>query len=186
MFKTKEPKLLEIVDKDIIEFTIYIKNMDNLLKKDGNIASIDDSLSKAIEEYLFKEVKSYPLSQNIKLLIFIEEGRTQQNDEKIYKVIHKHFCYKVKENQVYLKEQFRQWGINFFIGILFFILCLIVSEVLDKFTQIGIIKIIRESLRIVCWVALWEPLSFILFGWRVINRNKHYYIKLCNIPIEII
>ena len=186
MFKTKELKISEMEHSDIIKLNIDIKNIDDLLKSDGSIASIEECLSKAIEEYLFKVVKCYPIRQKIKLLIIIKESKRQRRDEEISEIVHSHFCYKVKETQIFLKEQFRQWGINFFIGILFLILCLIIGGILDKFTHIGMIKIIKESLLIIGWVALWEPVSFILFGWRVINRDKNYYRKLCNVPIEII
>lgn len=186
MFKTKQSRLLELEDNDIIELNIDIKSIDDLLKNNGSIASIEESLSKSIEEYLFKAVKSYPTRQKIKLLIIIKENQRQWNDEEIARVVHSHFCYKVKESRIFLKEQFRQWGINSFIGILFLIFCLILGGILDKFTHIGIIKIVKESLLIIGWVALWEPVSFILFGWRVINRDKHYYMKLCDIPIEVI
>jgi len=186
MVKRKESRLVGLQDNDIIELNIDIKNIDTLLKSEGSIASIEETLSKSIEEYLFKAVKRYPLSHMIKLLIIIKDSQRQGNDEKIEKIVHSHFCYKAKETQLYLKEQFRQWGINSIIGILFLILCLIVGGILEKFTHIGIIKIIRESLLIIGWVALWEPVTFILFGWRIINRDKHYYIKLSNIPIEVI
>ena len=186
MFKTKQSRLSMLQDNDIIELNIDIKNIDDLLKSNGSIASIEESLSKSIEEYLFKAVKGYPTSQKIKLLIIIKDSQRQWNDEEIASLVHSHFCYKVKETRIYLKEQFRQWGINFFIGILFLILCLIIGGILDKFTYIGMIKIIKESLLIIGWVALWEPVSFILFGWRVINRDKNYYKKLCNVPIEIV
>lgn len=186
MFKRKESRLVELQDNDIIELNIDIKNIDTLLKNEGSIASIEETLSKSIEQYLFKAVKRYPLSHMIKLIIIIKESQRQGNDEEIEKIVHSHFCYKVKETQLYLKEQFRQWGINSLIGILFLILCLIIGGILEKFTHIGIIKIIRESLLIIGWVALWEPVTFILFGWRIINRDKHYYMKLSNIPIEVI
>ncbi|MEG0775209.1 hypothetical protein [Clostridium sp.] len=186
MFKTKESRCSQIEDKDIIELNIDIKNIGDLLKNDGSIASVEESLSKAIEEYLFKVVKCYPISQRIKLLIIIKESKNPGNDDEIEEIVHSHFCYKVKETQIYLKEQFRQWGINFFIGILFLILCLIIGGILDKFSHISMIKIIKESLLIIGWVALWEPVSFILFGWRVINRDKNYYKKLCSIPIDVV
>ena len=186
MFKNKESRSLDMEYRDIIELNIDIKNINDLMKNDTNIASIQESLSKAIEEYLFKMVKCYPINQKIKLLIIIREGQRQRDDKEIERIIHSHFRYKVKETQIYLKEQVRQWGINFFIGILFLILCLIVGGLLDKFSYIAMVKIIKESLLIIGWVALWEPVSFILFGWRVINRDKNYYNKLCDIPIEVI
>jgi hypothetical protein len=186
MFKIKEPKVSDKENSDFVEINIDIKSIDDLLKNDGCVASIEESLSKSIEEYLFKVIKCYPLNQKIKLLIVIKESHTTFDEKSISKIVHSHFCYKVRETEIYLKEQFRQWGINFLIGILFLILCLILGGILDKFTHIGMIKIIKESLLIIGWVALWEPVSFILFGWRVINRDKNYYRKLCKISIEVV
>lgn len=186
MFRTKESRFLQMEDSDFVEINIDIKNIDDLLKNNGSVASIEESLSKTIEEYLFKAIKCYPVSQKVKLLIIIKERKRQRDDEAITEIVHSHFCYKVKETEIYLKEQFRQWAINFFIGILFLILCLILGEALDKFTYIGMIKIIKESLLIIGWVALWEPVTFILFDWRVIKRDKLYYRKLCDIPVEVV
>ncbi|MCM8710669.1 hypothetical protein M2651_06465 [Clostridium sp. SYSU_GA19001] len=185
MFKSKEWRFIENEEKDTIEINIDIKNIEDILKNNESATSIEECLNKEIEEYLFKSIKCYPLSQKIKLLI-IKENQKPCNKKLVTEIIHSHFCYKQKETEIYLKQQFRQWVINFVIGILFLILCLILGEIFDKFAYIRIIKIAKESLVIIGWVALWEPVTFILFGWRVIHKDKLYYRKLCNIPIEIV
>jgi|GEM_PF-1214880 len=186
MFKTKASRFLESGASDIVEINIDIKNIDDMLKNNESVASIEESLSKPIEEYLFKAVKCYSINQEVRLLIIIKENLRQRSGKEIAQIVHSHFCYKVKETEIYLKEQFRQWRINFTIGGLFLILCLILGEILDKFSHVGIMKIIKESLIIIGWVALWEPVSFILFGWRTIKRDKLYYKKLCEIPIDVV
>lgn len=186
IFKTKEQKYINIENRDVVEINVDVKNIEDLFKNNESIASIEERLGKAIEDYLFKSIKCYPLGQRVRLLIIIKENQKLFKEQDIAEIIHSHFCYKVKETEIFLKQQFRQWSINFIIGILFLVLCLIVSEILEKFSYIGIIKIIKESLLIIGWVALWEPVTFILFGWRIIKKDKLYYKKLCDIPIEVI
>lgn len=185
MTRTKELKTVPIENDNTAVINIEIKNVDTMLKNDGNAASIEERLGRTIEEYLFKAVKCYPIKQKARLLIIVNEKRRTLVEKDIVDIVHRHFRYKAKETEIFLKEQFRQWAVNSVIGILFLVLCIILGEILDKFTYIGLVKIIKESLLIIGWVALWEPVTFILFGWRVIKRDKLYFKKLSSIPIEV-
>lgn len=186
MSKVKKWSFNKVNHKEVAEINIDIKCKEDLLKDNGSISSLQESLNKSIEEYLFKSIKCYPVNQKVDLLVIIKDGLTEKEKETVEKIIHCHFCYKLKEMNIFLKEQFRQWRINLFIGILFLILCLILGEVLDKFSYVKVMKMVKESLLIIGWVALWEPVSFILFGWRIARRDKQYCKKLCNIPIEVV
>lgn len=186
MFKEIKSRFLHTDDRDVVEINVDIKNVEDLLKNRENAASIEERLSKTLEEYLFKAVKCYPISQKVKFLIILKENQRKGNEEMVAEIVHSHFCYKVKETEIYLRQQFRQWAINSLIGISFLVLCLILGEVLDRYTFNRVIKIMKESLIIIGWVALWEPVTFILFGFRVIKKDKLYYRKLCDIPIDVV
>lgn len=167
------------------EIEIIIRDVRDIYRYYDYISLEGMNLNYELEEYIFKALKNYPLSQKTKLIIRIPEDNSKYESQDLEKSIHSHFICKVKEINILIKQQFKQWRINMFIGTLFLILCLILVEILDKFSHINVIRIIKESLLIVGWVALWEPLTFILFGYRDIKQDRLYYKKLCNIPISI-
>ena len=161
-------------------------NIDIMLKNTKDIFQLFSCsvLNREFEDYILNLTKNYALDKKMKLIIHIPE--IEKDTDLIKYTIHKHFAYKEKEISLKLKQQFYQWIINMIIGMLFLILCLILVEVLEVFSYINIIKILKESLLIIGWVALWEPASFILFGWRTKNRDKLLCKKLSSISISIV
>ncbi len=165
--------------KNVINIDIIIKDTEDILQSFGV-----NKLNREFEDYIFSLVKNYSIDKNIRLIIYTHEDNP---DNDIIKAsIHKHFEYKAKESKLELRQQLTQWIINMIIGVLFLVLCLILVGILEVFSYINIIKILKESLLIIGWVALWEPVSFILFGWRNIKRDKLICSKLSTIPVSII
>jgi hypothetical protein len=163
----------------IIDIDIMLKNINEIFQQ-----SVCNTLNREFEDYIFNSAKNYALDKKIKLIIHIP--KEQKDMDLIKYTIHKHFEYKAKEISLQLKQQFYQWIINIIIGILFLVLCLILVEVLEVFSYINIVKILKESLLIIGWVALWEPVSFILFGWRTKKRDKLLCEKLSLVSISIV
>jgi hypothetical protein len=177
--------VVSIKKQEYEEIDVVIRNVEDIYKHYDYISLNGKTLNYELEEYIFKALKSYPLSQKIKLIVRIPEDSEEYESITLKKNIQEHFAVKVQEVDIFLKQQLKQWTINMLIGTLFLILCLILVEILDKFSHINVIRIMKESLLIVGWVALWEPLTFILFGYQSIKRDKLYYRKLCSISIII-
>jgi hypothetical protein len=163
--------------RKIIDIDIMIENIKDIFQ-------YNNSLNKEFEEYIFNSIKNYDLDKNIRLKIHVYKKEDSYDNLKL--AIQNHFQFRTKQISLQLKQQFKQWIINMIIGILFLVLCLILVEILDMFSYINIIKILKESLLIIGWVALWEPVTFILFGWRIIKRDELLYKKLSNITINIV
>lgn len=171
--------------EDAAAIDVVIRDIEDVYKHYDYISLKAKTLNYELEEYIFKTIKNYPLYQNVKLIVRIPESNGEYEWNLLKKSIHEHFAYKAKEVDIFIKQQLKQWRINMLIGILFLILCLVLVEIFDKFSYIKVIRIIKESFLIVGWVALWEPLTFILFGYRSIRRDNLYYKKLSCIPITV-
>jgi hypothetical protein len=170
--------------KAAIRIHIRIRTVDDILRHFDYRYLNESRINLELEEYIFKEVKCYPLNKRIFLVVHMCSGGSN-NNSMINEVVHSHFGSKVKEAELFLKHELSQWRINMFIGMLFLILCLILVEILESFSYIYVFNIVKESLLIIGWVALWEPLTFILFGWQPIKKDILYYKKLCNIIVKI-
>jgi hypothetical protein len=186
MFSNKPGSIKSDNEENVVHINITIKNVEDMCKGFGSLEQNEKSLNKELEEHIFNSIRYYPLNKDVKLVIYIEEGKKKKETGSLRKIIWDHFKFKAAELELYLQQSFKQWRINMLIGVLFLILCLMLIEILDAFQEIRIIKIISESLAIIGWVALWEPLTFILFGWRQIKRDKQYYKKLSSIPVTIV
>jgi hypothetical protein len=169
--------------KDITLIDIVVKNTKDIFQQFGHSPLGSNILNRDFEDYILTAAKSCPLEKKIGLAVYMP---CSLGEEKLIEpAIHKHFENRARQTSLHLKEQFKQWAVNMVIGVLFLVLCLILVEILEVFSYINIIKIIKESLLIIGWVALWEPVTFILFGWRIIKRDKLLYKKLARMPISI-
>lgn len=164
---------------------INVSNIDDLFDKDYIVNSKRKMINDNIQEYIFKIIKNFGLSDKVLLKVNVSSNIGQEACEEIKESIWKYYCFKEKESKLYYSHAMKQWFANLIIGILFLILCLILVEVLDPFTNIKIIKFIKEGLLIISWVALWEPITFILFTKRSMKKEIFYYKKLSKLPIEV-
>jgi hypothetical protein len=161
-----------------------IRAVDDILKHFDYRYLNERKINLELEDYIFKEVKCYPLRKKVILVVHICSSDSKSKNMLI-EIIHNHFRSKVKETELLLKHELSQWRINMFIGMLFLILCLILVKIFEAFSYIYVFNIIKESLLIIGWVAIWEPLTFILFGWQPIRENILYYKKLCKVAVNI-
>jgi hypothetical protein len=45
---------------------------------------------------------------------------------------------------------------------------------------------LRESLTIAGWVAMWRPMQIYLYDWWPLRRRGRIYMKLSHMPVEVI
>jgi hypothetical protein len=45
---------------------------------------------------------------------------------------------------------------------------------------------LRESLTIAGWVAMWRPMQTYLYDWWPVRRRSCIYTKLSHMPVEVI
>lgn len=173
------------MENELAYINVIVKDSKDIFEHFGFRSLEDKVMNAGLETYIISSIKNYPIKRKVNIIISFVQEREEVDISSIEKTIHTHFKYKAEETNLNLKQQFRQWKINMTIGILFLILCLILVEVLERFSPTNIVKILKESLLIIGWVALWEPITFILFGWRAVKRNMLYYEKLSHVAIAI-
>ena len=72
------------------------------------------------------------------------------------------------------------------VGLLFLILCLLLSEFLAKLNMGAATDIIKEGLTICGWVAMWRPLEISLYDWWPLQKQIRLYQALCGSLIQVI
>ena len=72
------------------------------------------------------------------------------------------------------------------IGLLFLAACLVTVKILLGDLRGTLAGIVRESLTIAGWVAMWRPMEIYLYDWWPLRRKGRLYQKLSQIPVQII
>jgi len=64
-------------------------------------------------------------------------------------------------------------------------LCLLGAEVLATFASGTFLKILRESLTIGGWVAMWRPMQIFLYEWWPLVRRSRIYHSLSRAKVHV-
>jgi hypothetical protein len=183
--KKEDSSLIKLQDDKRKTIDIFIKDVDELYASSNYSSLRNNALSNQLEKYLLHSIKNYKLNDTINIILHIPANTVNIDTAAIHKAFTYHFSHKVEETELYLKHKFKQWRLNLFIGGVFLCTCFILLELFNSESGVKIVKMFRESLLIVGWVALWEPITFLLFGWHPILKKKLYYRKLEGASISV-
>jgi hypothetical protein len=72
------------------------------------------------------------------------------------------------------------------IGIGFLALCLLGADLLSAFTTNTFFRLLKESLLIGGWVAMWRPLQIFLYDWWPVMRRRRIYRNLGHASVQVV
>jgi hypothetical protein len=86
-----------------------------------------------------------------------------------------------------LKRLLREGRISMVIGITFLALAIFVSDYLGgMITNKNYAWLVRESVVIGGWVALWHPLNIFLYDWWPIRAEKQLFERLAEMQVQVV
>lgn len=138
-------------------------------------------------DYIVSWAREYKIKRKIKLLINIP--KTKKNirmQGEVKNSISHYFQYQADLQQKKIKQKVKEGLTILFTGLLFLTLCLLVGEFIIGIKDDFFSSVLAEGLVIMGWVAMWKPISDILYEWLPIKRQKDIYQKLANSEVEIV
>jgi hypothetical protein len=64
--------------------------------------------------------------------------------------------------------------------------CLVGADAVGKFATGNFSTILRESLTIVGWVAMWRPMQIFLYDWWPLARRRRLYVSLSHAQVHVL
>ena len=174
-----EPKRSRVIELELREMSQLFNSMDPspLENKDLN----DD-----VEEFIVFSSEEYRPDQSLTLRIYLQEWPAEDPTEVVRNSIHNYFAYRANLNRLAFRRLMRRGRTSLLIGLLFLAACLITSKLLLGDLGGTWARIVRESLTIAGWVAMWRPMEIYLYDWWPLRRKSRLYQKLSQIPVQMI
>jgi hypothetical protein len=147
---------------------------------------IEKDLDDDAEEFIVSWAQEFSLDAPVRLSIYLEQWPAEDPKELIKTAVHNHFAYRARISGLEFKRLLKQGRTSLFIGSAFLSGCLILSNVLlGRYTGTWD-AVLRESLTIAGWVAMWRPMQIYLYDWWPLRRRRRIYTKLSHMPVEVI
>jgi len=142
------------------------------------------------ENYIVDMVDDFPLKTPFKLVIYLH-GEKKTTDEGVRTIVHairSHFRFRMMQQDVKFRTKFRNGRWALLIGLLFVTIAMIARQLV--YASWGsdhlISQIIADSLLIIGWAAMWEPVTILLYELWPIILQKKIYEKISTMEIDVL
>ena len=136
------------------------------------------------ERYIVSWAEEFPHDEPVRLVLHVETADAEHQQAMVEEAVHNHFANQARLAGLELRHLLRLGSRSLVIGLGVLAICLVLSGTLaqDGGTVGGIL---RESLLIGGWVAMWHPMQIYLYGWWPLLRRRRTYEKLAAMPVEV-
>ncbi len=138
------------------------------------------------EEFIESWALEFPPASHFEITIHLEQLPAEGDPTVLVtEAIHNYFDYKAELTRREFNQLLLQGRTSLIIGLAFLALCPIAADAIDKFAAGTFPTILRESLTIGGWVAMWRPMEISLYDWWPIGRRRRIYRNISHAPIRV-
>lgn len=147
----------------------------------------DRDIDPDAEEFIESWAAELPRVARPALLVHLDRAPgTAQEEELLGDALRKYFSRRAAAVRQSLKHLFRTGRLSLLIGLAFLGCTVLASSVIDQvFHPSGTAQLLKDSLTIGGWVALWRPLEIFLYDWWPIFRRAQLMDRLATMPVQI-
>jgi hypothetical protein len=140
------------------------------------------------EEFIVGWARELPPDKPLALRVHLDKPAvTTEMADGLRKAVRSYFARRSKAARQRLRELFRVGRKSLVIGLGFLAICLLAGNwVAQAWAGGRLAEIVRESLLIGGWVAMWRPLEIFLYEWWPIVRDRRLYDRLGAMPVRIV
>jgi hypothetical protein len=140
------------------------------------------------EEFIAGWARELETSKPLGLLVHADRaGHSPKATEIVHTAVRDHFRRKGDVAGQRLRQLFRQGRTSLVIGLAFLAGCLVVADIVEGvLPNSRLMAILRESLIIGGWVAMWRPIEIFLYDWWPIRDEARLFGRLSEMIVRVL
>lgn len=145
------------------------------------------NLDSDAEDFLENWALGFPQDSHFKIIVHIERMPQEDPSALVTEAIHNYFEYKSERSKSNLRQLLLEGRVSLLIGLGFLGMCLLGADILAAgFANNTFLRLLKESLLIGGWVAMWRPIQIFLYGWWPIVRRGRIYRNLGRAIVQVV
>lgn len=138
------------------------------------------------EEFILSWAHEHPREGELEILIHLTGGAPPADGEAIVgEALGNYFTYRAEHMRREFRQLMQRGRSSLMIGLGFLAVCLLVAEQIGRFDNGTFTTILRESVIIGGWVAMWRPLEIFLYDWWPLIQRQRLFEKLARAEVRI-
>jgi hypothetical protein len=145
-------------------------------------------LDRTAEEYIVSSLRELSSRAPAALVVYLDQPAGLPEEARtLRRAIHEHFARKAELSRRELRQLLRRGWSSLAIG-----LSVLGSGIAagSAFVQVHgldpLSSLVRESLHIGGWVAMWKPMEIFLYDWWPLREERHLFERLSRIAVRIV
>jgi hypothetical protein len=138
------------------------------------------------EEFIESWALEYPQNSRFHITVHLGQMPPEDPTALVAEAIHNYFDYKSELARRQVRVLLLEGRTSLMIGAGVLALCLLGAEVLATYAAGTFLKILRESLTIGGWVAMWRPMQIFLYEWWPLMRRSRIYGSLGRAQVHVL
>ena len=139
------------------------------------------------EDFLENWALEFPQNSHFRIIVHIEQMPQDDPTPVVTEAIHNYFEYKSTRSNHHLRQLLLEGRASLLIGLAFLTMCLLGADILGAaFVNNTFLRLLKESLLIGGWVAMWRPMQIFLYEWWPIIRKGRIYRNLARAMVHVV
>ena len=148
----------------------------------------EKDLDSDAEEFIVSWARELPRKAKLMLLVHLSNPPPDRDPATMIEVaVRAFFTHRKELCGMHLRQMIARGRLSLIIGMAFLALCLFIADRTEHLGlgEMPLATIIRESVIIGGWVAMWRPMEIFLYSWWPILRERRIYDRLSRMPVRI-
>jgi len=137
-------------------------------------------------EFLESWALEFPADSHLHVVIHIAEMPAADPTPLVTAAMRNYFDYRAALARRQLRQLLAEGRASLFIGVGFLALCLFAADLLSAAAGGTFLRLLKESLLIGGWVAMWRPLQIFLYDWWPLARRRKIYRNLAHAQVQVL
>ena len=143
-------------------------------------------LDRDAQAFLESWALEFPQGSHFRIIVHIEKMPVDDPAPLVSQAIRNYFDYKSTLARRSLRLLLIEGRTSLLIGLAFLALCLVGADLLDVFASNTFLRLVKESLLIGGWVAMWRPMQIFLYEWWPVVRKRRIYRHLGQASVHVL
>lgn len=139
------------------------------------------------EAFIESWAQEFPSGGRFHITIHLEEPAEETEPIALAReAIHNFFRYKAELTRHQFNQLLRHGRVSLAIGFSFVAVCLLAADAVGELATGTFSTILRESLTIVGWVAMWRPMQIFLYDWWPLAQRRRLCVSLSHAQVHVL
>lgn len=185
---TQQPSCGDHIESETGVIEVYVRELDQFFDSMDPSPFHEKDLDRSAHEYLVGTAKELSGGGKMALRVYLAKPVGLPDEGKVLgDAIRVYFRRQAEMARRTLREKCRWGWINLVIGLTLLGLSVIVGEIVARrLAQGPLATVLRESLLIGGWVAMWRPMDFFLYEWWAMRAELRIFEQLSEVAVRIV